>query len=1428
MPSLLVRSLFILAGTLLLDTAALATGNLSDITPADDTEPQSSQSIASPIVRGTVRTSTGLPLEKATVALHPLLGRFEEGRRLLTTAHGDPTPAVTAQTVTARTVTAQTVTAQTVTVQTAADGRFELRAPGLGMWRLEVAMPGFVPVEVSPFPLVEDRELPPVSLHLDVEASIEVQDPSEAPVPGVQVLAKTSADSPARPLSEYDLRQGWRPAQRHGQTDENGQLRLPRSAGEWLDLTVIVPWSSIPQEIRAVEGMRLLLEPVSPPRRLIQVRNPDGEPLPDVLVSLGEVGWPVGITDALGRLELAGRFTRRQQIQLWDASGRRRAAWMGPGSEPVKAALPAGVEMEGRVVDAQRKGLSHALVWLGHDPGRPVLTDGEGRYRLGITRGEGVWVQAEATGFLTRGQKVETAMGKAAAPGNGAPWPGPVLALTAASGLDGWIVDSEGRPVPGAEVTAAVTDLDQRAQIIRNDPAADRTRSGTDGGFRLARLQAGIRHDLTVVREGFGSRTVTVEWPQILPSSGKPSSGELSVAPERLQIILVPLRAAYAFGRVVDLEELPIAGAEVRLRPAGDERERMHQRALEKALEEEDPFVGISDETGRFELSALPSSTVDLVAGAPGFASLVVPGISLPAQGAEIDLGTVVLERGATLGGRVVDPEGVGIAGIGVWQITELGNSPNSALGRLGGAPPQVETAVDGSFELNDLAAGSQHHLLFHGDGYLTDWRRGVAAPPGEPLTVVLRAGGKVRGRVIDEQGQPIAEGRVAIQPARPTVGNLDVHSHSEHARIVLTDEKGAFEIDTVAPGRYEAEAFATAYQPSQLLSLEVKAGETLDRVEFVLLRGATLQGWVRTTEGEPVGSARVMVGQPAAITDSEGFYRVEGIPPGDRMVEVRHRIFNRERREIAIEPGVNTLDMVLKSGHAVTGQVLDEEDRPVSQVQITLMGGREYHDDSTTTGADGTFSFPQVAEGTYRLRATKGGYAPTDLPDAFEIVDAPVEDFEVRLLPGAVIVGEIRGLEIDELAQLEIIAHSPAASGRRGQVDYGGRYKIRDLGSGEWQVRASLPGGRREADGWVSIQTSDREVTLNLEFGSGAVLSGTVLHNGDPLAGALVSTVGHDVNVSRQVRTDYEGRFEMEDVPLGQYRIDASHPRELLVHNLDLHLTGDQEIMIEIDTAQVSGRVTSAQSGAPITDAVVALQRSLGTEASRDGGMFTVGTDAEGQFRLARITHGVYRLTVRRDGYETHERTLELVGDTEALELGLTPTEGLDLIVQMVSGERPPFVTVNVLDDAGQLLVAESRPVDEAGRVRFPTVPPGSWHLLVAAPGSAPTRAVATTPGEPLALMLPEGKRLTVRVPALVSSRQAASVSLLGIDGQPFVGLGTSGDVAQTMWRLTGGAAVVQGVPVGQWIVQVTSADGQTWSGPVDVTAEGNEIRLK
>jgi len=384
------------------------------------------------------------------------------------------------------------------------------------------------------------------------------------------------------------------------------------------------------------------------------------------------------------------------------------------------------------------------------------------------------------------------------------------------------------------------------------------------------------------------------------------------------------------------------------------------------------------------------------------------------------------------------------------------------------------------------------------------------------------------------------------------------------------------------------------------------------------------------------------------------------------------------------------------------------------------------------------------------------------------------------------------------------------------------------DLSPGDYLVRAWLPGGSRQARGRVTLEPGAAQATRDLELGAGLTLTGLVLYLGEPLPGARVSLLGHDVAGRRTVETGLDGRFRIEDLQAGSYRVGVAHRQESLIHNEDVDLLADRDLVVEVATAEVTGRVSDASTSAPLADAIVLLQQVLGTQAQ--GSLFTVGTDSEGVFRQPRLPAGRFRLTVRADGYETAERVLDLVSGSrlDVPDISLVPAAGLDLVVRLATGAVPRRVHVRAVagsDRFATARIAETRIPDRQGYVRLATLPAGTWSLLVGAPEAAAVFVTAQAPGEPLEVVLPPAGELRVRVPALLESDSLATLTVMTQEGSPFFQLEAGGEL-RGEWPVEGGRAVVPAIPAGFWTLRVDAPGGSSWTGTA-VTTGGPAIEV-
>lgn len=1232
---------------------------------------------------------------------------------------------------------------------TDAQGLFVLPLPAPGNWRLQLRAPGRVSREET-LTVVQPVELGPLPALPTRPHAVRVVDAAGQPVAGARVTYL-----------------GFETAVETG-ADGRAVLNLPSgmAGGEVL----VVPAGRAPLAVRLRDTeIRVTLPAVERTQGAVTVRDTAGEPVPQAVFWLW--GQPVEAADAQGRGRSPAATPRFADSLEVTASGRRSGRLE---RQATVLQLVPPVRPVGRVRTAGTGApVAGALVWPAGHPGEVTRTDAEGRFDL----------------LASAPKEPELALVVAAAGFVAArvPWrPGgpPVdLRLTPAATVAGQVVDREGRPQDGFLVSA------ERRDDGADDLPPPRVRTGPDGRFRLAGLEPGVAYELVAVR--------------FEVARGRLAVAALATEESRAGLRLPVTAFRVATGRVVDPAGEPVAGAVAALTRV-DEAPRffgsdsLGQPSLAARRE--------SDGGGRFRIPGLEPGRYDLRVRAAGFAPVTVRGLTIPARGGEVDLGTVHLGAAAVLRGRVVDAEGGPVVDA---EITFL----QDRLGffeRWDESANRISSATDGTFEIVDLTPGATVVVTVAHPGFVRQDVPGVRVPRDEELVISLVAAGRVRGRVVDGEGRGVEGAQVATAEARWEGGT--------------TDPTGAFLLEGIPPGTLQLVATAPGFLDPPGKTLEIGPGEELSDVVFQVERGSVVSGRVVGADGVPIEEAYVFVrdsggdGSEYGQTGADGRYRLEGVPPGDRRLTARAEGRLPQIKSLTVRAGENQLDFRLDRGLEIRGRVVGPDGQGVDQGEVTAT---EEPDGTVqergSIHADGSFEVLNLKPGRYRLRADSLDFAPGELPEAVAVGPAAVEGVVIALTRGGLIVGQVRGLDFDRLAELQVIATSLDGSRYSGgQVDYQGGFVIKNITAGTWMVMASA--GNRQALARADVEPGATETRVEVEFGEGFTLSGRVSRGGRPVVNAAVAVTTRREIAGGFATTDHDGRFEVHDLTPGEYQVAVATSGSGFAHSEAITIDGDREIAIEVVGRVVAGRVV-ASDGEPLPNAKVNLRDTSPSEFGGWGGEAT--SDETGHFRFVDVGPNRYVLHGRKEGYAQGQVDLEVSDADVETELRLTPSPGLVLEIATARGPLASgaVVTVAAVDDSGRVVFRGHGEADERGRVRLPSVPLGTWTLWLSSHGYALTRLRATNPGPPVPVALAPGVELQVEIPALRGTTEIARLTLTGADGQALPTLHHGQDLAYEHMVVFGQTQVGE-VPPGRWTLRVVTAAGETLEKTVEAAA--------
>ncbi|MHB8800528.1 MAG: carboxypeptidase regulatory-like domain-containing protein [Thermoanaerobaculia bacterium] len=296
------------------------------------------------------------------------------------------------------------------------------------------------------------------------------------------------------------------------------------------------------------------------------------------------------------------------------------------------------------------------------------------------------------------------------------------------------------------------------------------------------------------------------------------------------------------------------------------------------------------------------------------------------------EVGSIALVRGRSVSGGVRDDLGMVVAGA---RVRVRAGGPVG--GRPGRTDRSARTGSDGGFVVHGLPLDETLSWEATADGHET--ARGALG--GETrLEIVLTRAQRVFGRLVDEEGRPVAGAPLNVSYVTETrtkdaAGNENRHTMVEGHPAFAAGEDGTFSFHRRLPASVRIVPEADGFLPeTKTLDPIAEGGERgeLDLGDVVLRAGRTLAGRVAKADGgEPVAGATLEAswsgresgshGSVRGVSEADGSFRLEAIPPG-REVTLTARKGKFAPKTLAISPETDSVDVLLSRGGRVSGRV--------------------------------------------------------------------------------------------------------------------------------------------------------------------------------------------------------------------------------------------------------------------------------------------------------------------------------------------------------------------------------------------------------------------------------------------------------------------------------------------------------------------------
>jgi len=448
-------------------------------------------------------------------------------------------------------------------------------------------------------------------------------------------------------------------------------------------------------------------------------------------------------------------------------------------------------------------------------------------------------------------------------------------------------------------------------------------------------------------------------------------------------------------------------------------------------------------------------------------------------------------------------------------------------------------TAADGSFRIENVLPG-RYHLFAERSGFLdADKNRGrsegriLTLHAGQELTGVhirLQAAAVIRGRVTDEDGDPMPNADVSVSRQTFSGG----HTRWEQQGAERTNDLGEYRIANLPAGN----VYVTVAPPPDFKTLIEAGGAAAAHSATAPAKPATSYQttyYPGTVDRSQATTIELHAGDDYPVNFS--------LTPGPSL-NIRGTVVN-------LPPKTSATIMLQARDFSL------------------VLNGTEMH-------KDGSFVIRDVSPGSYTILATvEGSPIPLTARQSVQVGSSDVENIRLAPQPGATLRGRLRlegrgnsGFDRNQIfLLLESMDGEPegaitvsesfsnltqvGADGSFQWVDVpAGNYYVqvstRENGSSEeWYVKSALAGGREVNDSGFAVNGGSVVMDV-VASANGGIVEGVVAdHKGGPIANAVVVAVPDErmrkrTDHFRKTVSDQSGHFTLRGIRPGEYSILA------------------------------------------------------------------------------------------------------------------------------------------------------------------------------------------------------------------------------------------------------------------------------------------------